>query len=53
METYKKPVVASGESAQGIFPAVAGGFAVALMKGKVSIDSTHTQALTSRKTTQD
>lgn len=54
METYKKPVIASDEFAQGAYPAVAiKGFALGLMKGRTIIDSTHTQALTSRKTTQD
>ena len=53
METYKKPVIASDESVQGAYPAVAiKGFALALARGKSSIDSTHTQALP-RKKTQD
>lgn len=53
METYKKPVIVSDESAQGAYPAVAiKGFALALARGKSSIDSTHTQALP-RKKTQD
>ena len=57
METYKKPVITSEDSGTGLFPvilgAVAAGFGMALAKGKTKIDSSHTQALTSRKTTHD
>lgn len=53
-ETYKKPVVTNDESGRGVFPAVAKAFAVgvgaALLRGKITIDSTHTQTLTSRRT---
>ena len=53
-ETYKKPTVTNDESGRGVFPAVATAFAtgvgLALLRGKITIDSTHTQTLTSRCT---
>ena len=53
-ETYKKPTVTNDESGRGVFPAVATAFAtgvgLALLRGKITIDSTHTQTLTSRRT---
>ena len=56
MEAYKKPVIASENSARGVFPAVAAAFAtgvgIGLARGRTMIDSTHTQALP-RKKTQD
>lgn len=57
MEAYKKPVIAGENSARGVFPAVAAAFAsgvaLGLARGRTTIDSTHTKALTSRKTTHD
>lgn len=57
METYKKPVITSEDSGTGLFPVILGaaaaGFGMALAKGKTKIDSSHTQTLTSRKTTID
>lgn len=48
-EIYKKPTITSDGSGRGVFPAVAAalasGIALALAKGKVEIDSTHTQKL--------
>ena len=52
METYKKPVITSDNPGQGIFPAAALGFAVALSKGKIKIDSAHTQALPRKKSVE-
>ena len=53
MEKYKKPAVSDDSFAQGVLPAIVGAFAIALAKGKTKIDSTHTQALTPRKTICD
>ena len=51
-EMYKKPVVTNDESGRGVFPAVAAAFAsgvgLALLKGKITIDSTHTQIINRR-----
>lgn len=53
METYKKPVIASEDSARNVFPAIAGalalGVGMGLARGKIEIDSTHTQALPRKK----
>ena len=53
METYKKPVIASNESSRNVFPAIAGalalGVGMGLARGKIEIDSTHTQALPRKK----
>ena len=64
MELYKKPIVVSSDSTNGLFPAMlgpvtfgikailaAGALAAALVskKGNSVIDSTHTNALTARK----
>lgn len=54
MESYKKPVIASDDSMRGVFPAIAtafaAGVAAGLARGRTMIDSTHTQALPSKKT---
>lgn len=54
MERYKKPVIASDNLSKAAFPFYAAvGAMMALKKGRTTIDSTHTQALTSRKKTHD
>lgn len=56
METYVKPVIVNGDSSVGIMPlaalggakvaaAAAAGVAAGLARGKIGIDSTHTQSL--------
>ncbi|MBQ9487378.1 MAG: hypothetical protein IJU91_06220 [Selenomonadaceae bacterium] len=48
-ETYKKPRITIGESERLAYPAVAlGAFLAALAKGKIAVDSTHTQKLNRR-----
>lgn len=51
-EMYKKPTVTNDDSGRGVFPAVAqafaAGVALGLARGKIAIDSTHTQKLNSR-----
>ncbi len=51
-EMYKKPTVTNDDSGRGVFPAVAqafaAGVALGLARGKIAIDSTHTQALNRR-----
>ncbi len=54
MENYKKPTITGDNLSKGAFPFYAAvGMAMALKKGKSSIDSTHTQSLTPRKTSRD
>ena len=48
-ETYKKPRITIGESERSAFPGYAIlGVMAALAKGKILVDSTHTQKLNSR-----
>ena len=60
MMNYTKPVIVNLDSSAGVMPlaalggakvvaAAAAGVAAGLARGKVEIDSTHTQSLTPRK----
>lgn len=55
METYKKPLIVSDNTNQAA-PAVAAAFlagvGAGLARGKIGIDSTHTQALPRKKSAE-